>query len=133
MKHESTQVIATGLHSFPGLIRQLGESFLVREVMIPRDQIVYVKPGERSEATRIVASRNFSVVPCSIDGMRFPTVFETMRLPDSARSIVEERDTSIGDFIPDTTPLAEALALFQTREWYFTLRDVIRDVASWDS
>ena len=122
MEHESIPAIATGLHSFPGLIRQLGESFLIRDVMIPRDKIAYVEPGDLPAAKKIVAHRNFSVVPCSVSGREFPAVFETIRPAASERFVVEERGTSIGDFIPDTTPLAEALAFFQAREWYLTLR-----------
>ena len=69
MDHESTSVAVHGLQSFPTLIRQFGQSFLVREVMVPRDKIVYVEPGDLPAAKKIVAHHNFSVVPCSPDGI----------------------------------------------------------------
>ena len=45
-EHESTSVAVHGLQSFPTLIRQFGQSFLVRDVMGPRDKRVDVKPSD---------------------------------------------------------------------------------------
>lgn len=115
-------VATSGLQQFPALIRQLGQSYLVRDVMTPRIKIIYVKPGDSAAAEKIVLRENFSVVPCSADGEGFPAVYETTRAAGSRRVVVEEREAMIADFIPDGTPLAEALGLFQLREWYFTLR-----------
>jgi hypothetical protein len=111
-----------GPHSFASLMQRLGELFFVRDVMIPLDQIEYVKPGSKIGATHLVSERRFSVVPTSEDGKTFSSVFETKRPKDSIRTITEERATSITDYIPDWTPLAEALALFESREWYLTIR-----------
>lgn len=111
-----------GSRSFASLIRRLGESFIVRDVMIPRDQIEYVRPGDVVEASRIVSEKRFSVVPASEDGQRFGSVFDTKRTKDSARTVTEERAASITDYIPDSTPLAEAFLFFEAREWYLTLR-----------
>ena len=46
MEHESTFATEKGLQSFPTLIRQFGQSFLVRDVMVPRDKIVCVEPSD---------------------------------------------------------------------------------------
>ena len=46
LEHESPFATDKGLQSFPTLIRQFGQSFLVRDVMVPRDKIVYVEPGD---------------------------------------------------------------------------------------
>ena len=46
MEHESPFATEKGLQSFPTLIRQFGQSFLVRDVMVPRDKLVYVEPSE---------------------------------------------------------------------------------------
>jgi hypothetical protein len=73
-------------------------------------------------ANRIVIEKRFSVVPASDDGQKFESVFCTEHPPNSARTITEERPTSVADHIPDSTPLAEAFGLFETREWYLTLR-----------
>jgi hypothetical protein len=46
LEHESPFATDKGLQSFPTLIRQFGQSFLVRDVMVPRDKIVYVEPSD---------------------------------------------------------------------------------------
>jgi hypothetical protein len=103
---------------------RLGETFLVRDVMVQGNQIVYVAPGDTDAANRIVLAKRFSVVPASADGHKFESVFCTEHPTNSARVITEERPTSVADHIPDSTPLAEAFSLFETREWYLTLRGI---------
>jgi hypothetical protein len=120
-QHSYLTAADAGSHSFPGLLRRLEESFIVRDVMVRRDQIVYVELGNWAAACHIVSEKRFSVVPASKDGRRFASVFETKRPHASARTITKERQTTIDDYIPDSTPLAEAHALFEAREWYFTL------------
>ena len=46
MEHESPFATEKGLQSFPTLLRQFGQSFLVRDVMVPRDKLVYVEPRD---------------------------------------------------------------------------------------
>ena len=50
LEHESTFATEKGLQSFPTLIRQFGQSFLVRDVMVPRDKRVYVEPSHSPAA-----------------------------------------------------------------------------------
>ena len=68
-EHETPFATEKGLQSFPTLIRQFGQSFLARDVMVTRDKIVYVEPGDLPAAKKIVAHLNFSLVPCSPDGI----------------------------------------------------------------
>lgn len=103
-------------------MRKLGETFVVRDVMAHRDQIEYVAPGDADAANHLVAEKKYSVVPVSADGQTFEAVFWTEHPPDGDRTITTMRETAISDHIPDSTPLAEAFYLFDTREWYFTLR-----------
>lgn len=112
----------SGPHTLASLMQRLGELFFVRDVMIPLDQIEYVKPKDIIKATDLVIDKRYSVVPTSEDGQTFDTIFDTRRPKDSMRTITEERATTITDYIPDWTPLAEALALFESREWYLTIR-----------
>jgi len=105
------------------LIRKLGETFVVRDVMVPFSQIEYVKPGDESGANRIVETKRYSVVPVSDDGHSFHSAFCTEHEPNNPRRITGERRTTISDYIPDSTPLADAFFLFGGREWYFTLRN----------
>lgn len=108
---------------FVKLIRKLGETFVVRDVMVPLSQIEHVLPGGESRANLLVEAKRYSVVPVSDDGVSFPSVFCTEHEPNDSRRITEERPTTISDYIPDSTPLAEAFFLFGGREWYFTLRN----------
>ncbi len=110
------------LHSFPKLMRKLGETFVVGDVMVHRAQIEYVAPGDGNAASRIVAEKKYSVVPASADGQNFEAVFCTEHPVNGARTITTMRETSVSDHIPDSTPLAEAFYLFANREWYLTLR-----------
>jgi hypothetical protein len=103
-------------------MRRLGETFMVRDVMVQRNQLEYVAPGDMAAAKHIVAEKRFSVVPASDDGQKFDFVFCTEHPTNNARTITEERATSVADHIPDSTPLAEAFGLFEAREWYLTLR-----------
>lgn len=112
----------TDLLSFAELMRRLGETFIVRDVMVKLGRIRYVAPGDVSAAVQIVEQERYSAVPTSIDGQKFDSVFWTDHPPTSVRTITEERRTTIEDFIPDSTPLAEAFSLFESREWYLTLR-----------
>jgi len=109
-------------HSFPKLMRKLGETFVVSDVMVHRAQIEYVAPGDGNAASRIVAEKRYSVVPASADGQNFEAVFCTEHPVNGDRSITTIRETSVSDHIPDSTPLAEAFYLFANREWYLTLR-----------
>ena len=101
---------------------RLGETFIVRDVMVQRDQLVYVAPKDMDAANRIVIEKRFSVIPTSDDGKNFEFVFCNEHPTSSARTIKEERPTSVADHIPDSTPLAEAFGLFEKREWNLTLR-----------
>jgi hypothetical protein len=103
-------------------MRKLGETFVVRDVMVHYDRIEYVAPGDGNAANRIVAEKKYSVVPVSADGQNFEAVFCTEHPLNAARTITTVRETSVSDHIPDSTPLAEAFYLFGTREWYLTLR-----------
>lgn len=105
------------------LIRKLGETFVVRDVMVQLSQIEYVDPGDEAAASRIVNEKRYSVVPTSDDGKTFNSVFCTMHEANDPRRVTREQQTSISDHIPDSTPLADAFSLFDSREWYFTLRD----------
>jgi hypothetical protein len=105
------------------LIRRLGETFVVRDVMVQLPQIQYVTPGDEAWATRIFKEKRYSVVTVSADGRTFNSVFCTTHEAEDSRRITGERPTSISDHIPDSTPLADAFFLFDSREWYLTLRD----------
>ena len=109
-------------HSFATLMRKLGETFVVRDVMVHQGQIEYVAPGDGNAANLIVAEKKYSVVPVSADGENFEAVFCTEHPLNGARTITTMRETSVSDHIPDSTPLAEAFYLFGNREWYLTLR-----------
>ena len=103
-------------------MRKLGETFVVRDVMVHQGQIEYVAPGDGNAANLIVAEKKYSVVPVSADGENFEAVFCTEHPLNGARTITTMRETSVSDHIPDSTPLAEAFYLFGNREWYLTLR-----------
>jgi hypothetical protein len=60
-------------HSFAALMQRLGETFVVRDVMVHLAQIEYVAPGDGNAANRIVAEKRYSVVPASADGQNFET------------------------------------------------------------
>jgi hypothetical protein len=104
-------------------MQRLGETFTVRDVMVPRNDIVSVQLGDVAKATALAHSERFSVVPQSENGVDFPSVFWTVHPAHGERVITEERPTAIADHIPDSTPLAEAFLLFDEREWYLTLRE----------
>jgi hypothetical protein len=108
--------------SFANAMRRLGETFTVRDVMVPLSAIEYVAPGEQMSAQSLAEEKAFSVIPISLDGEAFQNVYETRRHGTGRRVITGEKQTSISDFIPDSTPLAEAVFLFGEREWYLTLR-----------
>ena len=109
-------------HSFAKSMRRLGETFVVRDVMVPLSRIEYVAPADEAAAKRIVAEKRYSVVPVSDDGKTFDSVFCTEHPANGARTITTIQATSVSDHIPDSTPLAEAFFLFESREWYLTLR-----------
>jgi hypothetical protein len=109
-------------HSFAKSMQRLGETFAVRDVMVPLHLIEHVAPGDDDRARRIVAEKRYSVVPVSEDGQNFDSVFCTDHPTDGDRTITTVKSTSVSDHIPDSTPLAEALFLFENREWYLTLR-----------
>jgi hypothetical protein len=109
-------------HSFSKLMQTLGETFAVRDVMVPSSGIGFVAPGDEARAKRLVSAHRYSVVPISDDGQHFAHVYSTVRPANDARTITSVQPTSVADYIPDSTPLAEAFFLFESREWYFTLR-----------
>jgi hypothetical protein len=109
-------------HSFATLMRKLGETFVVGDVMVHQTQIEYVAPGDGNAANHIVAEKRYSVVPVSADGRSYEAVFCTEHPVNENRTITTMRETSVSDYIPDSTPLAEAFYLFDNREWYLTLR-----------
>jgi hypothetical protein len=109
-------------HSFAECMKRLGETFVVRDVMVPLSLIDYVAPGEEDRARQLVEEKRYSVVPVSKDGQTFASVFCASHPPDCDRIIIAPQGTSVVDHIPDSTPLAEALFLFETREWYLALR-----------
>jgi len=106
---------------FADLMRTLGETFAVRDVMVPLSGIEFVAPGDEDGAKRLVAAKRYSVIPVSSDGTTFGSVFCTTHPPNGDRTITTMQVTSISDHIPDSTPLAEAFFLFDNREWYLTL------------
>lgn len=106
---------------FAGLMQTLGETFAARDVMVPLSDIEFVAPGDEDGARRIVAAKRYSVVPVSSDGKNFASVFCTARSACGDRTVTTSEATSISDYIPDSTPLAEAFFLFEDREWYLTL------------
>src|SRR5262245_23869944 len=110
------------LQPFSNLMLRLGETFTVRDVMVALPNIDYVRPGDDVRASNLVADKRYSVVPVSEDGVRFDAVYCTERPHDGARVVSTPRATGISDFVPDATPLADALYLFEDREWYLTLR-----------
>ena len=109
-------------HSFVESMQLLGETYTVRHVMVPLPRIEYVAPGGEVKAREIVAEKKYSVVPASKDGESFDAVFNTESSPDGGRTVTTLEPTSVSDYIPDSTPLAEAFFLFESREWYLTLR-----------
>jgi len=108
-------------HSFSQLMRRLGETFAVRDVMVPLASIEYVAPDDEDTAKRLVAEKRYSVIPVSKDGSSFDYVFCTDATAD-VRSITFGRPTTVYDHVPDSTGLADAFFLFEHREWYFALR-----------
>ena len=96
---------------------------MVRDVMVQLPQIEYVGPGDEAAASRLVGEKRYSVVPVSDDGKTFNSVFCTVHEANDPRRITRKQQTSISDHIPDSTPLADAFSLFDSREWYLTLRD----------
>lgn len=112
----------TAFSSFALRMQRLGETFIVRDVMVPRGEIVAVPIGDAAGAAALVQSERFSVVP-QVDGnSNFARVYCTIHPYDGERVINKERPTLVSDHIPDSTPLADAFLLFDEREWYFTLR-----------
>ena len=90
--------------------------------MVDRSEMEYVAPDEVGNADRLVSEKNYSVVPGSSDGQNFDTVFCTEHPLNGVRMITTMRHTSVADYIPDSTPLADAFYLFNDREWYPSLR-----------
>src|ERR1700733_4550611 len=108
-------------NSFAKSLQMIGDAFAVRDVMVPFHQIESVRPGEVDRAKRMVEEKRYSVVPVSCNGVDFEEVFCTEHAVKADRRITNVRQTSVSDYIPDSTPLADALFLFESREWYLTL------------
>jgi hypothetical protein len=119
--HEPALSSLTG-RPFERLITRLGETFVVRDVMIPLDQMECVRPGEEDKAGQIIREKRFSVVPASKDHKTFHSVFNAEHRPRGEGTTAKEAKTKVSDHIPDSTPLAEAFSLFDAREWYLTIR-----------
>jgi hypothetical protein len=122
-EHTNSKPEDPDITPYAKLIRKLGETFVVRDVMVQLPQIKYVGPGEEAAASQLVSEKRYSVVPVSDDGKTFNSVFCTVHEANDPRRITREQQTSISDHIPDSTPLADAFSLFDSREWYLTLRD----------
>src|ERR1700756_390606 len=90
-------------HSFAKLMQTLGETFAVRDVMVPLSRIEFVAPDDEARAKRLVAAKRYSVVPISDDGENFPTVFWTVHPTNGDRTITTIQATSVADYIPDST------------------------------
>lgn len=101
---------------------QLRDTFTIADVMIPQSKFQYVAPGDSIRARELVANKKYSVVPASRDGENFESVFCTQHEKNNPRTITEERAITGEDYIPDAMPLAQALGLFESREWYLALR-----------
>jgi hypothetical protein len=107
--------------SFERLVRRLSETFVVRDVMVPLNEIKPVKPGALQRATEIIKTDRYSVVPVSDDGKTFYSVFCADHESEGSGSIAKEREVVVSDHIADSTSLPEAFLLFGDREWYLTL------------
>jgi len=107
--------------AFAARMQRLGETFTVRDVMVQLPDVVHVPIGDLDRAAALVETERFSVVPESEDDKTVPRVYCTVHPVNGDRVITEERETTIADYIPDATPLAEAFLLFDEREWYLTL------------
>ena len=107
--------------SLATMMRRLGETFVVRDVMVDASKIRSVAPGAINEAEEIVQKKRYSVIPVW-NGETFEAAFHTNRLPGEGRTVMHEQAITVADHIPDSTPLAEAFLLFASREWYLTLK-----------
>jgi hypothetical protein len=105
---------------FERLIRRLGETFLVRDIMVPLGQMESVKPGDSERAAKLMQKKRYSVVPTTRNEKTFNSVFTPGQ--KTGGNLAHESDTKLSDHIPDSTPLAEAFSMFDNREWYLTLR-----------
>jgi hypothetical protein len=124
MFNQSTSV--TVFHErnpYTSLIRRLGETFAIRDVMVPLHLIQHVKHEDRIGADLLVEKQRYSVVPVSDDGINFPAVFISEHKAKTDRRVVGERTTLVSDYLPDSTFLSEAFFLFDKREWYLTLHN----------
>ena len=111
-----------GQNVFASVMSRLGETFAVRDLMVPIEDIKYVESGNEDGAKDLVTSKRYSVVPISNDGQTFKSVYATTFGSTGERIVGGCRDVVISDHIPDSTPIAEAFFLFDDREWYLTLR-----------
>jgi hypothetical protein len=85
--------------------------FHVADVRIRAHDVATVAPGDREGAEVLVAKKNYSAIPASLDGIDFPRVLCTDHPEGSMRTVVSERDTVVSDHIPESTLLAEAFSL----------------------
>lgn len=83
----------------------LGETFAVRDVMVPLSRIEFVAPEDEARAKRLVATKRYSVVPISDDGEKFPSVFWTVYPTNGDRAITTIQATSS----PTTFPIRHHL------------------------
>jgi hypothetical protein len=88
--------------SFALRMQRLGETFTVRDVMVPRDKIVAVPLGDEAQAATLVQSERFSVVPQVDESSNFARVYCTIHPVDGDRVIKDERPTLVSDHIPDS-------------------------------
>jgi hypothetical protein len=80
---------ALELDSFARLMRQLGETFALRDVVVQLSDLVYVAPGDIDRARAVVAEKRYSVVPASRDGKHFTTVFCTKHPLNGTRTLTK--------------------------------------------
>ena len=122
-EHTNSKPEDPDITPYTKLIRKLGETFVVRDVMVQLPQIEYVGPGEEAGASQLVGEKRYSVVPVSDDGKTFNSVFCTVHEANDPRRITREQQTSISDHIPDSTPLADAFSLFDSPPSFHGSRD----------
>lgn len=75
IKRPRDDLLAEG-GSFANLMRTLGETFTIADVMVPLPEIEFVAPGEEARANELAAQKRYSVVPISEDGRRFESVIQ---------------------------------------------------------
>lgn len=114
------------LHSeedFKRLYRRLGEQFLISDIMVRRPEIQHVQKGELNKALNLVKKFRFSAVPTSSnEGRWYDGVFVPTTHPGDPGVMLNFRELRVEDFIPESTPLIDAIEHFRERQWFLTLK-----------